>query len=97
MTGFARSRHAFPGANPSVNPGVNPTPRDSQWNDGLILCRAGAARVGNGVLGEGGATPSGSRSPLAIVNRHHHEPRHCPRRRRGSANVTRRTAAVARG
>jgi hypothetical protein len=65
MTGLTRSRHAFPDANPCVNPGANPVPCDSCRNDGHGPRRMGAARVGDGVLGEGGATPSGSRSPLA--------------------------------
>lgn len=65
MTGLTRSRHAFPCANPRVDPGANPVPRDSRRNNGAVPRRLGAARVGDGVLGEGGATPSGSRSPLA--------------------------------
>jgi hypothetical protein len=65
MTGLTRSRHAFPGANPCVHPGANPSSSNSRPNDGPVSRRMGAARVGDGVLGEGGATPSGSRSPLA--------------------------------
>jgi hypothetical protein len=63
--GTPASASGFPGANPCVHPGANPVPGDSCRNDGPGPRRMGAARVGDGVLGEGGATPSGSRSPLA--------------------------------
>jgi hypothetical protein len=65
MTGPAHSRHGGPGGIPCAGPTDVPLALDFANNDRHVSHGLGAERGGDGVRGEGGATPSGSRSPLA--------------------------------